>query len=157
MQDFIEQAKRLAGSTVERAAWEAEKVRRANARQHELELQSRERAALVEQLAGAILDLDRRGQVPEGPLKAIAERLRTLDAELARGAADVQAIRNEPFVPGSISISVQRRGDANGQGNASGNGQGASNSASMVRCGSCGSFSRRSAAYCAQCGARLGA
>lgn len=154
MQDFIEQAKRVAGSAVERAAWEAEKVRRANARQHELDLLAKERAALIEQLAGVILDLDRRGQLPEGPLKILAERLRTLDADLARGTADVQSIRNEAFVPGSISISVHKRGDQHQAGNGS-NMSAPTSAADMVRCASCGSLSRRGAAFCAQCGARL--
>ncbi|MBF6592454.1 MAG: hypothetical protein IVW57_18240, partial [Ktedonobacterales bacterium] len=80
MQDLFENAKRAAGGAMERAAWEADKLRRGSARQHEVELMRRERAALVEQLAGVLLDLHARGQLPEGPLTTLAERLRAIDA-----------------------------------------------------------------------------
>jgi len=47
MEDLFESAKRAASNAVERAAWEADKLRRANERQKELELSRRERAAMM--------------------------------------------------------------------------------------------------------------
>jgi hypothetical protein len=142
MQDFIESARRAAGGAMERAAWEADRMRRANERQHEIELSRRERVALVEQLAGVLLDQERRGQLPNGPLKTLAERLRALDEDVNRGLAEVQTIRGERYVPGSVTVSVRRK-DADGK-NTSGD-----------ACPSCGRPVRDDAAYCSACGARL--
>lgn len=137
MQDILDNAKRAANSAIERAAWEADKMRRIAARQHEVDLAQRERTTLLEQIASLALDLESRGQLAPTSLSALAQRLRTLDGELRNGQSDVQAIRNETYTPGSIAISVQRRG------------QGA------VNCPSCGRPSRGSAAFCSSCGARL--
>jgi hypothetical protein len=145
MEDLIENAKRAAGAAMERAAWEADKLRRVNDRQRELELLRRERMALVEQLVATVRDLDRRGELTQPQLKSIGERLRTLDDELSSGQVDIQQIRQEIYTPGSVAISVQRR-DA---------------SANRVSgpqrrpCPTCGRPTRLSAAYCSACGARL--
>lgn len=148
MQDMFENAKRAASNAVERAAWEADKVRRSAARQREIDLLKRERSAVVEQLAGVLLDLSRRGELTQGPLQAIATRLQSLDGDINRGDAEVMAIRNEPFVPGSISISVQRKDDPNGL---------PANVPSVTRttCPSCGQRVRSNAAFCSSCGAKL--
>jgi zinc-ribbon domain len=148
MQDMFEQAKRVASTAVERAAWEADKLRRSGARQRDVELAQRERTALLDQLAATALDLEQRGQL-EGPLKALAQRLRALDGEIGRGKAEAEAIRAEPFTPGSISISVTR----SGAGSAS-NASNASN-ADYGPCPTCGHRVRTSATYCSSCGARL--
>ncbi|HEX6542600.1 MAG TPA: zinc-ribbon domain-containing protein [Ktedonobacterales bacterium] len=143
MQDMFENAKRVASTAVERAAWEADKVRRTGARQREIDLLRRERSAVVEQLAGVLLDLERRGELTQGPLQAIAARLRGLDNDINQGEADISAIRNETFVPGTISINVQRKDDPSAPGS------------SRMACPSCGRSVRRSAAFCSACGARL--
>lgn len=143
MQDMFENAKRVASTAVERAAWEADKVRRTGARQREIDLLRRERSAVVEQLAGVLLDPERRGELTQGPLQAIAARLRGLDNDINQGEADISAIRNETFVPGTISINVQRKDDPSAPGS------------SRMACPSCGRSVRRSAAFCSACGARL--
>lgn len=137
MQDIFENAKRVANNAVERAAWEADKLRRATARQREIDLAQRERAALLEQIASTLLDLDKRGQLAQEPLKALAQRLRTLQDEVGRGQSEIQAIRAETYTPGSISISVTRAGGA------------------TTPCPTCGKPVRGNAAYCSACGARL--
>lgn len=139
MQDMFEQAKRVASTAVERAAWEADKLRRSGARQRDVELAQRERATLLEQLASTAVDLEQRGQL-EGPLKALAQRLRALDGEISQGKAEAEAIRNEPFTPGSISISVNRSANTAG---------------SYTSCPTCGHRIRGTATYCSSCGARL--
>jgi hypothetical protein len=138
MQDMFEQAKRVASTAVERAAWEADKLRRSAARQHDVELAHRERAALLDQLAATALDLEQRGQL-QGPMQALAQRLRTLDGEISRGKAEADAIRTEPFTPGSISINVSRTNTAG----------------SYAPCPTCGTRVRTTATYCSSCGARL--
>jgi hypothetical protein len=138
MQDIFENAKRVANTAVERAAWEADKLRRATARQREIELAQRERTTLVEQIASSLLDLDKRGQITEEPLKMLAQRLRTLDNEVTHGQDEVKAIRNETFQPGTISISVTRQGIEE-----------------APSCPTCGKPTRSNASFCSNCGARL--
>ena len=140
MQDMFEQAKRVASNAVERAAWEADKLRRTAARQHEIELAQRERAAVLDQLATTVSDLEQRGQL-EGPLKALAQRLRAIDTEIVRGKAETEAIRTEPFAPGSLSITRT--------------GGNSASDASYAPCPTCGHRVRTSATYCSNCGARL--
>ncbi|HEU4783800.1 MAG TPA: zinc-ribbon domain-containing protein [Ktedonobacterales bacterium] len=147
MQDMFENAKRVASTAVERAAWEADKVRRTSARQREIDLLKRERSAAVEQLAGVLLDLDRRGELTQGPLVAIAARLKALTDDVNRGETEITAIRNETFVPGTISINVQRKDDPNALA--------PTTSSSYTTCPSCGRSVRRSAAFCSSCGAKL--
>ncbi len=137
MQDMIENAKRMANTAVERAAWEADKLRRIGARQRDVDLARRERVALLEQLAGTVLDLERRGQLTQDPLKALASRLATLDGEIGQGDGDIRAIRTETFTPGSISIGITHRAGKN------------------EVCPTCGQRVRSSAAFCSACGARL--
>lgn len=148
MQDMFENAKRVASTAVERAAWEADKVRRTGARQREIDLLRRERSAAVEQLAGVLLDLDRRGELTQGPLVAIAARLKALTDDINRGETEITAIRNEAFVPGTISINVQRKDDPNAL-------TPTSNASTHTTCPSCGRSVRRSAAFCSACGAKL--
>jgi DNA repair exonuclease SbcCD ATPase subunit len=144
MEDLFESAKRAASNAVERAAWEADKLRRANERQKELELLRRERAAMMEQLVATVRDLEARGQITQPQLKSLAERLTTLERELANGQSDIQAIRNETYTPGSVSISVQRKGAP-----------AANSGGSTYPCPTCGRPVRSSAAFCSACGARL--
>jgi hypothetical protein len=110
MQDFIESAKRAAGNALERAAFEAEKVRRSTARQHDVELAQRERAALLEQIADIVLDLEARGQLAPDALRQLGQRLRQLQTEITTAQAEVQIIRNEAYKPGSVSIQVTHNG-----------------------------------------------
>jgi hypothetical protein len=147
MQDMFENAKRVASTAVERAAWEADKVRRASARQREIDLLKRERSAVIEQLAGVLLDLNRRGELTQAPLQAIAARLQVLDGDISRGDSEISTIRNETFVPGTISINVQRKDDPNALTS--------SHSSGHLACPSCGRSVRRSAAFCSACGAKL--
>ncbi|HET8906591.1 MAG TPA: zinc ribbon domain-containing protein [Ktedonobacterales bacterium] len=149
MQDMFENAKRVASTAVERAAWEADKVRRASARQREIDLLKRERSAVIEQLAGVLLDLNRRGELTQAPLQAIASRLQALDGDISHGDSEITAIRNETFVPGTISINVQRKDDPNALTSTS------SHSSGHLACPSCGRSVRRSAAFCSACGAKL--
>lgn len=144
MEDLFESAKRAASNAVERAAWEADKLRRANERQKELELLRRERSAMMEQLVATVRDLEARGQITQPQLKSLAERLAALERDLGKGQSDIQAIKNETYTPGSVSISVQRKGAA--QPNSGG---------STYPCPTCGRPVRSSAAFCSACGARL--
>ena len=147
MQDMFENAKRIANTAVERAAWEADKLRRTTARQHEMDIALRERTALLDQLASIVLDLDRRGQLTNDPLKAVAQRLRSLESEVSKAQTDLRDIRAEPFVPGAVSINISRV-----SGGSSVSARGIDETES---CPTCGQPVRSTAAFCSACGARL--
>lgn len=152
MQDMFENAKRVASTAVERAAWEADKMRRVSAQQRDIDLLQKERSAVVEQLAGVLLDMERRGELPAGPLQAIATRLQALTADVNRANAEITAIRNETFVPGTISINVQRKDDPNTMPPST---TSSNSRSSHTTCPSCGRSVRRSATFCSSCGAKL--
>src|SRR5690242_11075227 len=145
MEDLIESAKRAASAAMERAAWEADKLRRVNERQREIELLRRERLALVEQLVSTARMLEQRGQLTQPELKTVVERLRTVEMGVANGQVDIQNIRHETFTPGSVTISVQRR-DTSSPG-------GVASPRDRIPCPTCGRPTRRTAAFCSACGA----
>ncbi len=68
----------------------------------------REHATLVDQVAGVVINLQQRGLITQNQLKVVAEQLAKVRADIDKARADIEAIRNEPYVPGSVSISVQR-------------------------------------------------
>jgi hypothetical protein len=142
MQDFVEAAKRLATQATDRATWEANRMRRVNATQHEVELAQRERGALLEQLAGVALDLERRGQLTQEPLLGLVRRLKAVDQEITKGTAQVQTIRAETYQPGAGSPAPLH---APGQ----------SLTTREYPCPTCKQPVRDTAAFCSACGARL--
>jgi hypothetical protein len=142
MQDFVEAAKRLATQATDRATWEANRLRRVNATQHEIELAQRERGALLEQLAGVALDLERRGQLTQDPLLGLVRRLKTVDQEITKGTAQAQAIRAETYQPGAAMPGAAL---ASGQ----------SLTTREYPCPTCKQPVRDTAAFCSACGARL--
>ncbi|HKS70609.1 MAG TPA: zinc ribbon domain-containing protein [Ktedonobacterales bacterium] len=158
MQDFIENAKRAANTAIERAAFEADKLRRSANRQHEVDLAQRERTTLLEQIASLVLDLDARGQLGSDALRQVATRLRQLDDEIANGRGEAEAIRSEQYTPGSVQISITRT-DAGGSGGSSTSrapsSAGAAPIAASAPCPTCGKPVRVGAAFCANCGARM--
>lgn len=140
MQDFLSQARRAAGGAFERATWEADKMRRMNSRQRDIELLQRERTALLEQLSGVVLDLETRGQLTQPPLRALADRLRSLTNDITSATAEVETIRTEAYAPGATAYTPPRP-DALAD--------------ETEICPTCKQLSRKGATFCANCGARL--
>jgi len=154
---MFESAKRAAGNMVGRAAWEADKSQRVNAQQHELDLLNRERQALLDQVAAVLVDLQRKGQVTQPSLKAVAERLTAMQDEMRRAQASIEAIRSEAYQPGAVSFGVQRNTpDANSvpaPRNISA--PAAPTAGGMVPCPRCGQMQNVNAAFCSTCGSRM--
>ena len=143
MQDFLENAKRKASAAMDRAAWEADKLRRGAARQKEVDLAQRERVTLLEQMAQMVLDLDKQGALSDARLRALADRMRSLDAEITSGQADVQTIKNEPFGSSPTATGTRPASRAPRP------------IASITEvCTTCGQPIRGGATYCPGCGAR---
>ena len=135
MSDMFESAKRAAGAMMGRAAWEAEKSQRIAALEREMALLTKERAALIDQLAAVVADLGKRGELTQPALKALAERLNNLDGELSRSQSAIKTLQTEKYQPGAASF-------------------GASTGPSKS-CPSCGAHMPLNSRFCASCGARL--
>lgn len=136
MQDMFGNAKRAAGAMMSRAAWEAERTQRIAAIQRELGLLQRERAALLDQLAGTVTDLARRGEAMQPALKAIADRLVAMEDEVKRAQSAIQTIQSEKYQPTAAPYSVGVAGPEKA-------------------CPTCGARMPTSARFCSSCGARL--
>jgi chromosome segregation ATPase len=136
MQDMFDNAKRAAGAMVSRAAWEAERTQRISAIQRELGLLQRERASLLDQLAGAVVELSRRREAMPSTLKAIADRLATMEDEVRRAQTAIQTIQSEKFQPTAAPYSVSVSGPEKA-------------------CATCGARMPATARFCSSCGARL--
>lgn len=136
MQDMFDSARRAAGAVVGRAAWEAERTQRISAVQREIGLLQRERSALLDQLAGTVTDLVRRGEPMSSALKAIADRLVTMDDEFKRAHSAIQNIQNERYQPGAAPYSISPAGPER-------------------LCPTCGAHMPTSARFCSSCGGRL--
>lgn len=136
MQDMFGSAKRAAGAMMSRAAWEAERTQRIAAIQRELGLLQRERAALLDQLAGTVTDLARRGEAMQPALKAIADRLVAMEDEVKRAQSAIQTIQSEKYQPTAAPYSVGVAGPEKA-------------------CPTCGARMPTSARFCSSCGARL--
>ena len=135
MSDMFESAKRAAGAMMGRAAWEAEKSQRIAALERELSLLSKERTALIDQLAVVVSDLSKRGELTQPALKALADRLTKLDEDMSRSQSAIKTIQTEKYQPGAVSF-------------------GASGGPSKP-CPSCGAHMPLNSRFCASCGARL--
>jgi septal ring factor EnvC (AmiA/AmiB activator) len=136
MQDMFGSAKRAAGAMMSRAAWEAERTQRIAAIQRELGLLQRERAALLDQLAGTVSDLARRGEAMQPALKAIADRLAAMEDEVKRAQAAIQTIQSEKYQPTAAPYAVGAAGPERS-------------------CPTCGARMPTAARFCSSCGARL--
>ena len=136
MQDMFDNARRAAGAMMGRAAWEAERTQRIAAIQRELGLLQRERAALLDQLAGAVVDLARRGDAMQPALKAIADRLAAMEDEVKRAQSAIQTIQSEKYQPTAAPYSVGATGPEK-------------------PCPTCGARMPTNARFCSSCGARL--
>lgn len=136
MQDMFDNAKRAAGAMMSRAAWEAERNQRIAAIQRELGLLQRERASLLDQLAGTVTELSRRNEPMQPALKAIADRLAAMEGEVKRAQAAIQTIQSEKYQPTAAPYSVGVAGPEKA-------------------CPTCGARMPTSARFCSSCGARL--
>ena len=136
MSDMFESAKRAAGAMMGRAAWEAEKTQRVTALERELGLLTKERTALVDQLAVVVADLGKRGELTQPALKALADRLAKLDDDVSRSQSAIKTIQSEKYQPGAVSFSATASGPSKS-------------------CPSCGAHMPLNSRFCASCGARM--
>ena len=136
MSDMFESVKRAAGGMMGRAAWEAEKSQRIAALKRELDLLVKERNALMDQLAGVVTDLAKRGELTQPALKALADRMAALSDDMNRTQSAMKTIESEKYQPGMASFSANAGGPSKS-------------------CPSCGAHMPLNSRFCASCGAKM--
>jgi hypothetical protein len=164
--DFFESAKQKLGQGVSRMGWEADKLRRVNAKQGEISALKQQREQLIVDFSNMILTLYRQGQVTDPKLRQFCERILDMEGEMTAKTAELELLRSETYqgaqaaraaggaaAPSSgrtarPSAGVPPMESAAGAGSAG-------NQAGPAFCPTCGEPVRSRALYCNKCGTKL--
>lgn len=163
MSDFIETAKQKIGKGINRVSWEADKLRRSNAKQGEMNSLKQDRDQVILDFSNTVLTMYRQGSITDPQLRKYCERILDLEQNMTTKAAELEQIRSEMY-PGApdarsgaggttnqgtpFDSANQPPGTAGGAGNA---GRGAA----TVVCPTCGELVRTKALYCNKCGTKM--
>ncbi len=159
MSDFIETAKQKIGKGISRVSWEADKLRRANAKQGELNTLKQDRDQVVLDCSNTVLTMYRQGSITDPQLRQYCERILDIEQTMTTKAAELEVIRSEMY-PGAPDARSSAGGAANpaatgGAANqASGAGR-AGRATGTTPCPTCGEPVRSRALYCNKCGTKL--
>jgi hypothetical protein len=166
MSDFIETAKQKIGQGINRVSWEADKLRRSNAKQGEMNTLKQNREQILVDFSNTVLTMYRQGALTDPQLRQYCERILEIESEMTTKAAELEQIRDEMY-PGPADARAGM-GTAPGRGTAArganpspgaaagaGNAKRAGRSAAMVPCPTCGEMVRSEALYCNKCGTKL--
>ena len=163
MSDFIETAKQKIGQGINRVSWEADKLRRTNAKQGEINTLKQNREQVIGDLSNTVLTMYREGSLTDPQLRQYCERVLELEGEMTTKSAELEQIRAE-FYPGSqearsgmgnsASTASASRTAKQPPGASAGAGR-AGRGAGTVPCPTCGELVRPQALYCNKCGSRL--
>lgn len=160
MSDFIETAKQKIGKGINRVSWEADKLRRTNAKQGEINNLKQERDQVVVDFSNTVLTMYRQGMLTDPQLQRYCERILEIESQMTTKSAELEQMRSEMY-PGPQEA---RSGMGNAAANArtanqppgtAGAASGAGRAAGTVPCPTCGEPVRARALYCNKCGARL--
>ena len=163
MSDFIETAKQKIGKGINRVSWEADKLRRANGRQGEMNSLKQERDQVILDFSNTVLTMYRQGSITDPQLRKYCERILELEQDMTTKAAELEQIRSEMY-PGSPDAKSGAGGttgpggsfgSANQPPGASEGAGGAGRSAGTVLCPTCGELVRSKALYCNKCGTKM--
>ncbi|HEU5368063.1 MAG TPA: hypothetical protein VFU69_06350, partial [Ktedonobacterales bacterium] len=100
MSDFIETAKQKIGKGISRVSWEADKLRRANAKQGEVNKLKEERDQVVVDFSNTVLTMYRQGTLTDPQLRQYCERILEIEREMTTKSAELEQIRDEMY-PGA--------------------------------------------------------
>ncbi len=163
MSDFIETAKQKIGKGITRVSWEADKLRRGNAKQGELNSLKQERDQVILDFSNTVLTMYRQGSITDPKLRQYCERILDIEQTMTTKAAELEQIRSEMY-PGAQDAKAGMGGSANSASNASSAGQPSSPTSGAGRagrgtgtmpCPTCGEPVRSRALYCNKCGTKL--
>jgi len=162
MSDFIETAKQKIGQGISRVGWEAEKLRRVNAKQGEINTLKQEREEIITDLSNTVLTMYRQGTLTDPQLQQFCARILNIEQEMTTYSAELEQIRAETYQgvqdvrgagadPGAAAATARsaQRPQQSGAGAAP------AGRAAMVPCPTCGEPVRARALYCNKCGTRL--
>lgn len=166
MSDFFESAKQKLGQGVSRMGWEADKLRRVNAKQSEINSLKQQREQLIVDFSNMILTLYRQGQVTDPKLRQFCERILDMEGEMTSKTADLELLRAETYqsaqaarAAGGMAAPSPERTARPSAGippmdSSAGAGPAASQ-AGPAFCPTCGEPVRSRALYCNKCGTKL--
>jgi hypothetical protein len=162
MSDFIETAKQKIGKGISRVSWEADKLRRANAKQGEINTLKQSRDQVIVDFSNTVLTMYRQGTLTDPQLRQYCERILELEREMTTKSAELEQIRDEmyPGAPdaragmGNSAGTTANQPSGASAGSAAGAGR-AGRAAGTVPCPTCGEPVRAQALYCNKCGTKL--
>lgn len=156
MSDFIETAKQKIGKGINRVSWEADKLRRANAKQGELNTLKQDRDQVILDFSNTVLTMYRQGSITDPQLRQYCERILDIEQSMTTKAAELEQIRSEMY-PGAPDARANMGGSANSASASSSVNQspGAGRGTGMTPCPTCGEPVRTRALYCNKCGTKL--
>lgn len=157
MSDFIETAKQKIGKGISRVSWEADKLRRANAKQGEVNKLKEERDQVVVDFSNTVLTMYRQGTLTDPQLRQYCERILEIEREMTTKSAELEQIRDEmyPGAPDARAGTNAGSRTANQPPRASAGAGRAGNAAGTMPCPTCGEPVRAQALYCNKCGTKL--
>src|SRR5215813_12992276 len=97
MSDFIETAKQKIGQGINRVSWEADKLRRANAKQSEINSLKQDRDQVIVDFSNTVLTMYRQGTLTDPQLRHYCERVLELESEMTTKVAELEQIRTEMY------------------------------------------------------------
>lgn len=167
MSDFIETAKQKIGKGINRVSWEADKLRRTNAKQGEINSLKQERDQVIVDFSNTVLTMYRQGLLTDPQLQRYCERILEIESQMTTKAAELEQIRSEMYAGpqearsgvGDAASAAWTARPANqspgAPADAASGATRAGRAAGAVPCPTCGEPVRAKALYCNKCGARL--
>jgi|SRR5438876_4073600 len=164
MSDFMESAKNLFNTAVNRTTWETQKQLRVRSKQTEIDKLMEQRHQLMDELGLVAMNLYQQGALTDSQLSRLCASIFELDHDAKKRETQLQELKNEPYPadqlgpapttnyapppPPPPSSFTPGAGATAGAGPAAG-------TAGASSCPNCGNPLRPNALYCRSCGAKL--
>ena len=163
MSDFLETARQRIGQGLSRMGWEADKLRRINAKQGEVNSLKQEREQVIVDLSNTVLTMYRQGKLVDPQLLKFCERILDFESQMTARTAELEQIRSETYQnPQDVRTDGADATDTtsaskstNRPPNSAAGGGRTGREAAMVPCPTCGEPVRARALYCNKCGTKL--
>ncbi len=168
MSDFMESAKNLFNTAVNRTSWETQKQLRLRSKQTEIDKLMEQRRQLMDELGLVAMNLYQQGALTDSQLSRLCASIFELDHDAKTREAQLQEIKNEPYPADQLGpaptmnyappppqpSAPQPPPPTPGAGATAGPGP-AAGAAASKRCPNCGNPLRPNVLYCRSCGAKV--
>jgi hypothetical protein len=175
MSDFMESAKNLFSTAVNRTTWETQKQLRLRSKQTEIDKLMEQRRQLMDELGQVAMNLYQQGALTDSQLNRLCASIFELDHDAKARETQLQEIKSEPYPadqmgpaptmnyappppsqPSAPPPPPPSSSFTSGAGTyAAGPGPGAGATGATSSCPNCGNPLRPNALYCRSCGAKL--